>query len=89
MATKSGVLVVGDEAVSLLLIADMDSQIGSGWTAYNAGETTVWTGDRTVTVGNGIPIPAGGYAHETIGAGAELYGIAEDDTQLNIKQDGV
>ena len=89
MSTKSSVVTVGTTRVSLLPALGNDEQAGSRWSAYNAGDQIVWTGDETVTVGNGIPIPPGGYASEEVGNGDVLYGIAEAPTQLNVKQDGV
>ncbi len=89
MSTKSGTITVGTSSISLLLSAEHDSQIGQRWTAYNAGGATIWTGDSDVVIGEGIPIPAGGYANEDLQAGDTIYGIAEEDTQLNVKQNGV
>lgn len=89
MATKSGTLDVGSERTSLLLFDESDSQAGQRWSGYNAGSEIVWLGDSAVEVGEGIPIPPGAWGRETLMPGDSLYGIAEAETQLNIKQDGV
>ena len=89
MSTKSGTITVTDAAVDLLTIGGIVSKPGSDWTAYNPGPGTIWTGDKSVQVGQGIPIPPEGYAEKTLKENSTLFGITDDDTNLNVMLDGV
>lgn len=89
MTTRSGTVTVTSTAQSLLPYQTSSSRQEQEWSAYNAGAQTVWCGDKNVTVGNGIPIPPGGYATKRIFGDSVLYGIASSSTQLNLQMDGV
>lgn len=77
-------VTVGITASAIITVDDFGSGSGDGRITYqilNNGNSTLYLGDSTVTVNNGMPIPAGGSMAINMRLGAVLYAISDASSQ--------